>query len=287
MGTCSGLLPCQLCSRAETCNLDQGEHARTLVSQRLASVRQRLLVLSNKGGVGKSTVAANLAVALAARGQRVGLLDADLTGPSIPQLLGLTGARLPSSPAGVEPALAASGVKVASIGFLLDTPDDPVLWRDSYKFEFLMELAGGVNWGELDWLVVDMPPGTGGEFLALADLLAPLTGALAVSTPQTLARLDVRRAVSACREAGVPLLGLVENMAGFATPIPGTALDAGLAPLAAELGVPLLARIPVDPQVLVQTDAGVPFVTGAPESAAAHALRGLADCCLQQTLVRR
>lgn len=248
-------------------------------------MRNRVLVLSNKGGVGKSTVAANLAVALAARGQRVGLMDADLSGPSIPHLLGLTGARLPAGSDGVEPALAPPGVKVASIGFLLESPDDPVLWRDSYKFEFLVELAGGINWGKLDWLVVDMPPGTGGEFLALADLLAPITGAIAVSTPQALARLDVRKAISACRDAEVPVLGLVENMAGLACPHCGGDVqpwgDAGISAMAAELSVPVLARIPLDPGVIALTDTGRPFVLAAPDSPAARAVGAVADACLE------
>lgn len=286
MSNCEEKLPCQMCPQLESCNLDQGEHGRWLVSQRLQHVRNRLLVLSNKGGVGKSTIAANLAVALAARGQRVGLLDADLSGPSIPHLMGVADARLPGTPAGVEPAVAPSGVRVASVGFMLQSPDDPIIWRDSFKFEFLVELVGGVHWGELDWLVVDMPPGTGGEFIALSDLLKPLTGAVAVSTPHALARLDVRKALSACDDAGVPVLGLVENMAALTCPHCGGEVrpwgDTGVAAMAAERNIPLLASIPLDPAVQALTDAGQPFVTAAPESAAARALLALADACLHR-----
>lgn len=283
MAHCNEVVSCELCPVKLQCSLDQDEHGRWLVGRRLETVRRRLLVLSNKGGVGKSSVSVNLAVALARRGQRVGLLDADLSGPSVPQLLGLGGTRLRSGPEGITPAEPIPGLRVASIGFFLPSPDQPVMWRDSYKFEFLAELLGGIAWGELDWLLVDMPPGTGGELISVVDLLGRVDGAVAVTTPQALAVADLRKAVGACRDSHVPVLGIVENMSGILCPHCGGEIHpfraGGAAAAAADLGVPLLGQLPLDPEALAQSDGGEPW---GPDSSVGAALETVLDQVLAQ-----
>lgn len=281
MTACGRLYPCALCPDAAGCRLDQAGHSGRLLDTRLSAIRRRLLVLSNKGGVGKSTVAANLAAALAAAGQRVGLADCDISGPSIPRLFGLVHARLRITDAGVEPAEPLPGLKVASLGFLLSDPDEPVLWRDSFKQEFLAQLYGGVNWGELDWLIADMPPGTGGELIGTTELLLQVDGAVIVTTPQEVALQDARRAVNGCRDSGVPVLGVVENMSGLTCPHCGGEIQpfgsGGAAAMAAQMGLPLLGQIPLDPQALLLADAGRPAVVAAPDGPAGRALRALAS----------
>jgi ATP-binding protein involved in chromosome partitioning len=279
---CEELVQCSLCDHQDHCGLDRFAHGSWLLAHRLTTVRHRLLVLSNKGGVGKSTVAVNLAVALARRGLRVGIADADLNGPNVPHLLGLDGTRVRLGPAGLEPPTAA-GFSVFSLGFMLGE-SDPLLVRDSLKQEFLSQLLGGVAWGELDLLIVDMPPGTGGELLALAELDPDLDGCVLVTTPHVLARADARRAVTALAETGIPLLVIVENMAslrcahGGEDTSPFTASHG--AALAAGAGVPLLGCIPLDPAATAAAERGEPVVLAAPDSAAARALEEAANALL-------
>lgn len=280
MTVCERTLPCQLCPESESCRLDQERHALWMVDQRMAAVKRRILVLSNKGGVGKSTVAANLAAALARRGLETGLLDADLSGPSQPTLFGLTGGRLRAGPEGVIPLAPAPGLKLVSSGFFLKDQDDAIMWRDAYKFDFLMNLLGGAQWGPLDVLVIDMPPGTGGEMLGLVELLSRVDGAVLVTTPQQLAVLDARKAVGACREAGVPVLGVVENMSGMACPHCGGEVHpfrAGGGEVAARsLDVPFLGRIPLDCRMMELSDLGRVPVLAEPDSAGARAVTAVA-----------
>lgn len=280
MAECGRLIPCALCPDEEQCPLDRAAHGRWLAAERLGRVQRRILVLSNKGGVGKSTVAVNLAAALAAEGQQVGLADVDISGPSIPRLLNLVGARLKLAETGVEPAEPIPGLKVASLGFLLPQPDEAVMWRDSYKDEFLQQLFTGVAWGVLDWLIVDMPPGTGGELIGTREILGRVDGALVVTTPQEVALQDARRAVHGMRESGVPVLGLVENMSGLACPHCGGEIHpfgaGGGAEMARRMGLPQLGQIPLDPEALRLADAGQPAVLAAPDGAAGRALLALA-----------
>jgi ATP-binding protein involved in chromosome partitioning len=274
--TCEALVQCSLCEHQEHCGLDGAEHSGWLIGHRLGAVKHRVLVLSNKGGVGKSTVAVNLAVALAEHGLRVGLADADLTGPNVPHLLGLDGTRVRLGPDGLQPPEPVPGLRVFSLGFLMGA-DDPLLVRDSMKQEFLAQLLGGVAWGELDILLVDMPPGTGGELIGMAELDGGLDGCVMVTTPHVLARADARRTVSALAETGVRLLGVVENMASLRCGHCGgdVALFGGGEAARPAPDAPVLGRVPLDPQAADAAERGEPVV-GVAGSAAGAALRAAA-----------
>jgi len=239
----------------------------------LAGVKNIVAVASGKGGVGKSTVAVNLALAWAAGGAQVGILDADIYGPSQPLMLGLTGQH-PTSPDGkqIRP-LQAHGLVAMSIGFLVD-PQQAVVWRGPMVTQALTQLLTDTQWGELDYLVVDMPPGTGDIQLTLAQR-APVSGAIIVTTPQDIALADARKGLAMFEKVSVPVLGIIENMSvhvcthcGHAEHIFGAG---GGARLAAEHGVMLLGELPLDARIREQADGGRPTVVAEPDSAAARA----------------
>ncbi len=247
----------------------------------LPSVRNLIAVGSGKGGVGKSTTAVNLALALAADGARVGVLDADIYGPSIPTMLGLSGR--PDSPDGktIEP-MRAHGVEAMSIGLLVEQ-DTPMIWRGPMATSALTQLLNETRWGAdgrgLDYLIVDLPPGTGDIQLTLAQKI-PVAGAVIVTTPQDVATLDARKALKMFEKVEVPVLGLVENMAvhvcsncGHVEHVFG---DGGGQRMASQYGVPLLGSLPLEVSIREQGDAGVPVVVAAPDSAAAQAYRATA-----------
>ena len=236
------------------------------LTQRLGQIRQIILVLSGKGGVGKSTVAANLAMSLALAGHKVGLLDIDLHGPSIPKLLGLEDASCqPTTEATViEPVPFSDNLKVMSVAFLLRSSRDAVIWRGPLKYKVIQQFLGDVAWGPLDVLVIDSPPGTGDEPLTVAQLVGRPASAIVVTTPQDVALADVRRSLTFCQQLHLQVLGVVENMSGFVCPHCAKTTDlfksGGGALLAQEMGVPFLGKVPLDPQVMESGDAGTPFV---------------------------
>jgi ATP-binding protein involved in chromosome partitioning len=257
---------------------------------RMASIRASVAVVSGKGGVGKSSVTANLAAALTARGLAVGVLDADLNGPSLGKMLGVRGQTLRVEPDGVRPAVSADGIRVLSMDLLLPGDDTPVVWEaptqaDAHTWrgtmegtalrEFLMDTA----WGALDVLLLDLPPGAD-RLPMLLDLLPGLTGAVVVTIPSGVSHLVVRRAMTLARERGARLLGLVENMAGYVCPTCGA-----LGPLfdgpggeatAAQHGVPFLGRVPFDPRLAAAADRGRPFVLEHGDSPTGRALGAIA-----------
>lgn len=242
-------------------NKKQGDPA---VEKRLESIRQVLLVLSGKGGVGKSTVAANLAVGLANRGYSVGLLDIDIHGPSIPGLLGLEKTTIMATEDCMLPVEFTANLKVMSIGFLLQSAEDAVIWRGPMKYSVIKQFLSEVEWGELDYLVVDSPPGTGDEPLSIAQMIGKKGSAVIVTTPQKVAVDDVRRSISFCRKLATPVTGIVENMSGFVCPNCGEHHDLfsteGGKRLAAEMNVPFLGAIPIDGVVTKSGDAGTPVI---------------------------
>jgi ATP-binding protein involved in chromosome partitioning len=251
---------------------------RRALSSRMGRIDHKIMVLSGKGGVGKSTVAVNLAMALALAGKRVGILDVDIHGPSVPKLLHLEGSPILEGSDGMLPVTLSCGpgsLSVMSIGFLLRERDDAVIWRGARKFGAIKQFLKDVAWGDLDYLVVDSPPGTGDEPLAVAQLIENADGAVVVTTPQEVAVQDGRRCISFCRDLGLPVLGVVENMSGFTCPNCGDLVrifgaDGGRL-MAEEMGVPYLGAIPIEPEIVVSGDSGMPMVQSKPESEMARA----------------
>jgi len=243
---------------------DQQYQERMAVTRRMCRIRSKVIVLSGKGGVGKSTVAVNLAVAAARAGLKTGLLDVDVHGPSVPRLLGLESAQVGASGQTLSPVPAMPNLTVMSIGFLLPKRDDAVIWRGPMKYGVIRQFLSEVDWGDLDLLVVDSPPGTGDEPLSVIQLVEDARGAVIVTTPQEVAVADVRRSITFCRQLKLPVLGVVENMSGFRCPSCGevTALfgTGGGERMAAEMTVPFLGRIPLDRRIAESGDAGRPHL---------------------------
>jgi len=246
------------------------------LKDRLSRIRRKIIVMSGKGGVGKSTVAVNLAMSAMLSDQRVGLLDVDLHGPSVPTMLGLVGHRLEGGEDGMLP-IEIGGLKVLSVGFLLNHPDDPVIWRGPMKMSVIRQFLEDVDWGDLDLLVIDVPPGTGDEPLSVCQLIPELDGAVIVTTPQKVAAADVRKSINFCKELGVTVLGVIENMSGFACPKCGEVTPilraGGGRVMAEEMKVPFLGSIPIDPLIAESGDEGKAFVESAASSPAAGSFR--------------
>lgn len=255
------------------------------LEQRLSLIRNKLLVLSGKGGVGKSTVAVNLAVSLARKGKKVGLLDIDVHGPSIPGMLGLDDRQIMGSEDGMVPVRVSDNLAVISVGFLLKDRTDPVIWRGPMKYGAVRQFLKDVVWGELDYLIVDSPPGTGDEPLSVAQLIGSGSGAVIVTTPQDVAIADVRRCVSFCNRLSLPVIGVVENMSGYVCPKCGESVDifgaGGGEGLSEEMSIPFLGKIPIDPSIVASGDAGTPLGAGDAQSRAATALSGIVQLILE------
>jgi len=255
-------------------------------TQLIPGIRNIVAVASGKGGVGKSTTAVNLAVALAATGARTGLLDADIYGPSVPRMLGLAG-RQPKVVEGKLRPLINFGVSTMSIGFLIGE-DDAMIWRGTMVAGALGQLLSDVHWGELDYLVVDLPPGTGDAQLTLVQQV-PVSGAVIVTTPQDIALLDARKAIAMFRKVNVPVLGIVENMSVFICPHCGGEshifASGGAERLGLEQKADLLGSIPLDIQIREDADAGVPIVAAHGNSPQAAAYRELAGAVARRISV--
>jgi ATPases involved in chromosome partitioning len=242
---------------------------------RMGKIKHKIMVLSGKGGVGKSTVAVNIAVSLALEGKKVGILDTDFHGPSVPTLLNLEKARPASDGTSILPVDFIEGIKVMSIGFLLPGQDDAVIWRGPMKMNVIKQLLTEVNWGELDYLIIDFPPGTGDEPLSVAQLIPQSDGAVVVTTPQNLSLNDVRRCINFCKQVNVPVLGVIENMSGLVCPNCKTVINifkaGGGEKMAGKMGVPFLGKIPIEPQIVEASDSGKPFVYHYSKTEAARA----------------
>jgi ATP-binding protein involved in chromosome partitioning len=236
---------------------------RQQLHRRMCLIKHKILVLSGKGGVGKSTVAVNLAVSLMLAGKRVGLLDVDIHGPSVPKMLGLEGTPVQAELGNLVPVELGS-LKVMSIGFLLRNKDDALIWRGPMKMGIIKQFLKDVDWGELDYLVVDAPPGTGDEPLSVCQLVENADGAVIVTTPQDVALSAVRKSITFCRQLNLPVLGVIENMSGFVCPKCAELVpifgEGGGERMAGEMGIPFLGRLPIDPKIGRSCDDGTPFV---------------------------
>lgn len=229
------------------------------VKERLAKIKHKLIVFSGKGGVGKSTVAANLGLALSQKGLKVGLLDVDIHGPNLAKILGVEGEKITGNENGILPLNFGDNLKLISMSFFLPSFDSPVIWRGPLKMRAIKQFLGDVEWGTLDWLIIDSPPGTGDEPLSVAQLI-PATYAIIVTTPQDISLLDCRKAVNFARRINLKILGIIENMSGIVCPHCGKTFypfkQGGGERMALEMGVPFLGRIPMEPKIVEQSDEG-------------------------------
>ncbi len=234
-------------------------------TENLRNVKHKIIVMSGKGGVGKSTVAVNLAVSLARKGKAVGILDADMHGPSVPKLLGLPNLPPTVNERGkIEPFMVMGSVKVMSIAFLLSDPESPVIWRGPVKMGAIKQFLEEVEWGSLDYLIVDLPPGTGDEPLSVAQLVPDPDGAVVVTTPQDVALISVRKSINFVKAVGLIPIGLVENMSVMSCPHCGKEVrlfnDGGVEKASEKQGIPLLGKLPLSARIAESGDGGRPFV---------------------------
>ncbi len=283
---------CSSCS-AQSCPGEAEGQGCGTVENHLSHIRNKILVMSGKGGVGKSSTAVNLALALAAADNAVGLLDIDIHGPSVPKMLGLDDAKPKFTDAGVVP-VSYGGMKVMSVGFYLEKADDALIWRGPAKTGAIQQLIADVDWGYLDYLIVDCPPGTGDEPLSVAQALGTVDGAVVVTTPQEVALIDVRKSITFCRQLKMPVVGIVENMSGLLCPHCNEVVEifkrGGGEELATELQVPFLSRIPIDPAMVHAGDSGAPYLVANPDSEISKTFGELAEMteqhCARQAISR-
>ena len=252
---------CETCSTSDNCNDKALNEQDYKINAFLGNVKHKLMVMSGKGGVGKSTVAANLAIALSEKGYSVGLLDVDLHGPSIAGILGLTGIPLNADGDQLLPYQYNENLQVMSVQGLLADPDDALIWRGPLKIGVIKQFLADTKWADLDYLIIDCPPGTGDEPLTIIQTIKDAQ-AVIVTTPQEVSLADVRKSINFCQQAQLAILGIVENMSGFVCPDCGTVHNifksGGGAKLAAERNINFLGKLPIDPQVVDSEDAGNP-----------------------------
>ena len=269
-------------STENTCqsNLDQHlqiQQEQQQIQENLKSIKHQILVLSGKGGVGKSSIAVNLAVWLSMQGKKVGLLDVDIHGPSIPKLLNLEGSKLQGREDKIEPIVYGDTLKVMSVGFIIKNENDALIWRGPMKHNVIKQFVCDVSWGELDYLIIDCPPGTGDEPLSIVQLLGKADGAVIVTTPQQIAVTDVKKCLTFCKQLSLPILGIVENMRGFVCPHCKQITDIfsgdGGRQMAEDFNVPFLGSIPIDPNMVSAADLGKPFINFNNQTPTAKALR--------------
>ncbi len=248
--------------------------------ERMGQIKHKIAIISGKGGVGKSTITVNLATAFALQEKKVGVLDADIHGPSVPKILGLEGARVNTMPLGVLPVTGPLGIKVMSIDFFLPEAV-PTIWRGPLKMRAIRQFLVDIVWGELDFLFIDLPPGTGDEPLSVAQLLPEMDGVIIVTMPSELSRSIVKKAITFAERLNMSVIGVVENMSGFVCPHCGFKTEifqsGGGKKMAEEAGVPFLGSIPIDPKVSLDSDKGAPFIIAHKDSVAAKAFMEITE----------
>jgi len=255
----------------------------TVLRTRMKKIKHKIAVISGKGGVGKTVTAVNLAIAFAMQGHknRVGLLDADLHGPCVPKMLGMEDKKLKVGPIGALPALGPLGVKVVSMAFVLEGKEVPVIWRGPLKMRAIQQFLSEIAWGELDFLLIDLPPGTGDEPLSVMKLLPEMDGVVIVTIPSEVSQTVVGKSITFSRQLNVPVIGIIENMSGFVCPDCGKVTDifksGGGEKVAKEYSVPFLGKIPLDPRVCEASDLGHPFIMEYPDSPAAKAFMEIVE----------
>ncbi len=256
-------------------------------TEKMDKIKYKIMVASGKGGVGKSTVAVNLARALCNKGYKVGVLDADITGPNIPKLLGVEDDKLLMGPEGITP-IDTRGVKLISMAFVLSNPDSAVIWRGPMKMVAIRQFMADVTWGDLDFLIIDLPPGTSDEPLSVIQLIPDLSGAIIVTTPQEVALLDSRKAVNMVKTMNVPVLGIIENMSGFRCPHCGEVLDifktGGGEKASKDLEIPFLGAIPLDLDVTPLGDKGMTFIDQKGDTAAKKSFEEIVDRLIEKLI---
>ena len=274
---------CQACGDAEKCSQTEKEaHEAKLIAGKMGDIKHKFLVISGKGGVGKTSVSVNMASTLASQGFKVGILDADIHGPNIPKMLGVDGQKpLAGDGNSILPIAVTDNLRVMSVAFFLSNTEDAIVWRGPMKHGLLKQFLGEVHWGELDYLIVDLPPGTGDEALSISHLMKDVDAAVVVTTPQEVALLDSRKSITFCKEIKIPTIGVVENMSGLICPHCKEVVDlfktGGGEKIAVEMKVPFLGRIPLDPEMVICADEGNAFVENHPDSVAAKAFTSVAE----------
>lgn len=260
------------------------------LNESLSHIKHVIIVMSGKGGVGKSTLAVNLAMGLALSGAETGIMDIDIHGPSIPKMLHIEDEHIISVEDGLEPVMVPPRLKVMSMAFLLPDKDSPIVWRGPVKMGAIRQFIEDVNWGNLDYLVVDLPPGTGDEPLSIVQLIPKADGAIIITTPQDVSLLDSRKTVTFAKQANIPVLGIVENMSGLICPhcneIINIFKSGGGEKTAKEMGVNFLGKIPMDPRVVDSGDDGRPIVASHPDSESARAFMRIVDS-IRKTVEKR
>ncbi len=251
------------------------------LSDSLSKIKHVIIVMSGKGGVGKSTVSSNIAVELNQKGFATGLMDIDITGPNIPKMFGIEDEQLEVVNERLIPVIVPPSLKVMSMAFLLPSKDSPVIWRGPVKMSAIRQFIEDVEWGKLDYLVVDMPPGTGDEAISIMQLIPKADGVIIVTTPQDVSLLDSRKSIAFAAQAEVPIIGLVENMSGFVCPHCGEVTDifksGGGQRTAEEFNIQFLGKVPIEAIVAEAGDEGMPIIITHPESASAKAFSEIVD----------
>lgn len=289
---CNSNEGCSSCSSAEGCGANEKQaHTKGKIEVALSNIKFKIMVMSGKGGVGKSTVSVNLAAILAGMGYRVGLIDADIHGPNVPKMLGIKEKGVLSSSGGIIPYEPINNLFVMSVGFLIKEDDDAIIWRSPLKHSLIEQFLSDVNWGNLDFLLFDLPPGTGDEPLSVSHIIGKVDGSVIITTPQEVALLDSRKSVTFSKKLGIPVLGIVENMSGFVCPKCGEKTDifktGGGKKAAKEMGVNFLGKIPLEPELVMQGDIGKPFVIEKPNSESAKAFKNVSKNILSQTILNK
>jgi len=261
--------------------MENKENVDLKITKNLSKIKHKIIVLSGKGGVGKSTVSANLAFALSKRGHSVGVLDSDFHGPSIPKILGIENKKSAPTATGFDPVSVSANLKVMSVGLLIQDNDSPVIWRGPLKMGVAKQFIGDVNWGDLDYLIIDLPPGTGDEPLSIAQLIPNSDGAVIVTTPQDVALVSVRKSINFVRKMNMPVIGIIENMSGFICPHCKKSVDifktGGGLKASMDFKIPFLGKVPIDPQIVITGDSGEPFLGKNASTDAGKAFTGIVD----------